>query len=296
MRRARGGNRSPNAGGRPGRSTRRDRQRVPALTERALVMLLGCRSSADVRDPDWVRPGSGQPTPTIKAILRMRAPRARMLIMCSPRFGRCFRTASWTMCATRQRASARWCESQDGLQRSRECTGSRPTFRRRASFLSFGGRSRGIAPSRRKRSTQCAEGLKIAARCETSEQPLPGLASSSRDEAPPFLRSLYGARAVDVMALTRTGGGLEQRLASGIPDIAAEVVFSVRSEHCRRNLEFIRRRSRLRRLSRPRLERRPPGGRTDGRRTRVAARKRIAEEIGSYGRDIALTRAFNSRS
>ena len=138
--------------------------------------------------------------------------------------------------------------------------------------------------------------LKIAARCETSEKPLPGArATSSREEAPAFLRSLYGTRAVDVMGLARIGGGLEQRLASEYPDIAAEVVFAVRSEHCRRISDFIRRRTRLGASADQGWSAAPRVAELMGAELAWQP-ERIAEEIESYGRDIALTTAFNGRS
>ena len=138
--------------------------------------------------------------------------------------------------------------------------------------------------------------LKIARRCETSEKPLPGARDGhpARDVAS-FVHSLYGARASEVVALARAGNNLDQPLAPLYPDIAAQVVFAVRSEHCRRVSDFIRRRTRL-------------GASTDqgwSAAPRVAELMaaelawqpdRITAEMESYRRDIASTTAFNRRS
>ena len=137
--------------------------------------------------------------------------------------------------------------------------------------------------------------LKIARRCETAEKPLPGARDRrATQDVPPFVHALYGTRASEVMALARSGKGLDEPLAAQYPDIAAEVVFAVRSEHCRRISDFIRRRTAL-------------GASTDqgwSAAPRVAELMgaelgwppdRIAAEIESYRDDIASTRAFNSR-
>jgi glycerol-3-phosphate dehydrogenase len=105
---------------------------------------------------------------------------------------------------------------------------------------------------------------------------------------------LYGTRASEVMALARSGNGLNELLAPQYADVAAAVVFAVRSEHCRRISDFIRRRTRL--------------GASADQGWSAAARvadlmgaelawrpDRIAAEIESYRDDIASTTAFNSR-
>ena len=137
--------------------------------------------------------------------------------------------------------------------------------------------------------------LGITARCETATKPLPGARNTPpQPNGTPFLRSLYGTRAAAVMALTDAAAELEEPLASEYPDIGAQVVFSVRSEHCRRVSDFIRRRTRL-------------GASADqgwSATSRVAEMmgaelgwqpERIAAEIEDYRRDIASTRAFNRR-
>ncbi len=137
--------------------------------------------------------------------------------------------------------------------------------------------------------------LKIARRCETSQTPLPGARNSGTTEnAPPFIRGLYGARAAEVMTLTRSGNGLDQPLARGYPDIAAEVVFAVRSEHCRRISDFIRRRTRLGAAADQGWSAAPRVAELMG--AELAWQPdRIAAEIESYRLDIASTTAFNRR-
>jgi glycerol-3-phosphate dehydrogenase len=137
--------------------------------------------------------------------------------------------------------------------------------------------------------------LKVARRCETAATPLPGARDDhAAQDVPPFVRALYGTRASEVMTLARSGTGLDQPLAPPYPDVAAEVVFAVRSEHCRRISDFIRRRTRL--------------GASADQGWSAAARvaelmgaelawqpDRVAAEIESYRDDIASTIAFNGR-
>jgi glycerol-3-phosphate dehydrogenase len=85
--------------------------------------------------------------------------------------------------------------------------------------------------------------------------------------------------------------GAERKLTDESTDIATQVLFAVRSEHCRRVSDFIRRRTRL-------------GGSADqgwGIAHRVAElmgaelswpTSRVAGEVEAYARDIASTRAF----
>jgi glycerol-3-phosphate dehydrogenase len=137
--------------------------------------------------------------------------------------------------------------------------------------------------------------LKVARRCETAEKPLPGARDGSNGEdVPPFVHALYGSRASEVIALARSEKGLNEPLAPQYPDLAAEVVFAVRSEHCRRISDFIRRRTGL--------------GASPDQGWSAAARvadlmgaelawrpEKITAEIESYRDDIASTTAFNSR-
>jgi glycerol-3-phosphate dehydrogenase len=135
--------------------------------------------------------------------------------------------------------------------------------------------------------------LKIARRCETSQKLLPGARNGRAPEsAPLFIRALYGVRAAEVMTLTRSANGLDQPLARQYPDIAAEVVFGVRSEHCRRISDFIRRRTRLGASADQGWSAAPRVAELMG--AELAWQPdRIAAEIESYRLDIASTTAFN---
>lgn len=112
--------------------------------------------------------------------------------------------------------------------------------------------------------------LRVAARCVTAERTLPG-------------------------AFAGSSAGHEQPLASDHPDLAAQVVFAVRSEHCRRVSDFIRRRTRLGASA-------DQGWNAARRVAEIMGAElswppsRIAAEIEDYGRDIAATRAFAGRS
>jgi glycerol-3-phosphate dehydrogenase len=59
------------------------------------------------------------------------------------------------------------------------------------------------------------------------------------------LQALYGSRAAEVMRLVETDPRLGERLSPEYPDIAAQVVFAVREEQCRRAEDFIMRRTLL---------------------------------------------------
>jgi glycerol-3-phosphate dehydrogenase len=136
--------------------------------------------------------------------------------------------------------------------------------------------------------------LNVTARSETARTPLPGARPTAAPiEAPQFLRALYGARAVEVMALTRDADDLKQRLAGPYPDVAAQVVFAVRSERCQRVSDFIWRRTRL-------------GASADqgwSAALRVAElmgaelawpREQMAAEVENYSREVSATRAFKA--
>jgi glycerol-3-phosphate dehydrogenase len=107
--------------------------------------------------------------------------------------------------------------------------------------------------------------LRVVARCVTAERTLPGASGSA--------------------------AGDEQPLASDHPNLAAQVVFAVRSEHCRRVSDFIRRRTRLGASA-------DQGWNAARRVAEIMGAElswppsRIAAEIEDYGRDIAATRAF----
>jgi glycerol-3-phosphate dehydrogenase len=130
----------------------------------------------------------------------------------------------------------------------------------------------------------------------TAATPLPGARPAADGDgatAPPHLYDLYGARAAQVERLARTGDGLARPLAPGYPDIAAQVVYSVRTEHCVRLSDFLRRRTLL--------------GASDDQGVRAAEAAaalmagelgwppaRTAEEIAAYRRDVAATQAFRT--
>jgi len=136
--------------------------------------------------------------------------------------------------------------------------------------------------------------LKHTARCETSEKPLPGArAVRQQQEVPAFLQSLYGTRASEVMALMGSVPGRERPLASEYPDVAAQVVFAVRSEHCRRVSDFIRRRTRLGASADQGWSAAPYVAELMGAELAWQA-DRITAEIERYRRDVASARAFES--
>ena len=137
--------------------------------------------------------------------------------------------------------------------------------------------------------------LKVARRCETSQKLLPGARNSgAAPNAPPFIRALYGTRAAEVMALTRSANGLDQPLARQYPDIAAQVVFAVRSEHCLRISDVIRRRTGLGASPDQGWSAAPRVAELMG--AELAWQPdRIAAEIESYRLDLAATTAFNRR-
>lgn len=84
-------------------------------------------------------------------------------------------------------------------------------------------------------------------RAVTAERPLPGAPSNGvrAPIVPPHLFDLYGRRAADVVALAASTPGLDRPLSPNYPDIAAQVVFSVRQEYCLRLSDFLRRRTLL---------------------------------------------------
>ncbi len=89
-----------------------------------------------------------------------------------------------------------------------------------------------------------ARKLGAAKPCDTAEAPLPGatgrfrpfaerLATDAQELAPSSAKNLarnYGARSGEVLALARKETGLLRTVSQRLPDIAAQVVFAVRSE------------------------------------------------------------------
>ena len=131
-------------------------------------------------------------------------------------------------------------------------------------------------------------------RSVTATTPLPGArggAPAGHTGVMRHLYELYGSRASEVMAIASGSPGLELPLSPGHPDIAAQVVFGVRSEHCVRLSDFLRRRTLL-------------GASPDqgwGAAAQAAAimaselgwtADRTAAELDAYRLDIEDTRAF----
>jgi glycerol-3-phosphate dehydrogenase len=95
--------------------------------------------------------------------------------------------------------------------------------------------------------------LKHSGPCTTATVLLPGAQNLGRTQMPisenaatgEHLIRLYGSRASQVFALASSSVDLRQRLAGGYPDIAAQVVYGVRSEFCVRALDFLQRRTLL---------------------------------------------------
>jgi glycerol-3-phosphate dehydrogenase len=78
-------------------------------------------------------------------------------------------------------------------------------------------------------------------RCQTAETPLPG--ARAKSDSAGHLESIYGCRAAEVRRLAEADPPLAEPLAPGYPDVAAQVVFSVREEQCKRLSDFLLRRS-----------------------------------------------------
>jgi glycerol-3-phosphate dehydrogenase len=137
-------------------------------------------------------------------------------------------------------------------------------------------------------------------RSTTAETPLPGARPrpSTPDRAekvPAFLYDLYGTRAADVIRLGQAEGGLDSRLSPNYPDIAAQVVFSVRFEHCVKLSDFLRRRTLLGASADQGMDAAPAVARI------MAAElnwddARMARELDDYRRDVASTLAFKNNT
>jgi glycerol-3-phosphate dehydrogenase len=132
----------------------------------------------------------------------------------------------------------------------------------------------------------------------TATTPLPGARGAHSDTAgatgaPAHLYDLYGTRAAAVVALAHSTAGLNRALSPRYPDIAAQVAFSVRTEHCVRLSDFLRRRTLLGASADQGWDAAAPVADV------MAAelgwpRARVAEEIEMYRRDVAATQAFRS--
>jgi len=96
--------------------------------------------------------------------------------------------------------------------------------------------------------------LGVAMKCQTAGRVLPGAREAQAAPEPKgpvsqatvdHLVSLYGSRASDVIRLAASSQALAEALAPGTPDIAAQVIFSVRTEQCLKVSDFLLRRTRL---------------------------------------------------
>jgi glycerol-3-phosphate dehydrogenase len=95
--------------------------------------------------------------------------------------------------------------------------------------------------------------LKHSGVCATAGTLLPGaqnlgrapIPASENPERAGHLRSIYGSRAAQIVSLAVTADELRQPIAEGYPDIAAQVLFAVRSEFCVRAVDFLYRRTLL---------------------------------------------------
>ena len=136
----------------------------------------------------------------------------------------------------------------------------------------------------------------------TAETPLPGAAAGSddlRETARPsmaaHLRTLYGSRAADVLALARSAPELEKPLSAGYPDIGAQVVFALRHEHAVRLSDFLKRRTLLGASADQGWDAAAPAA------ALMAAElgwstSRVAEELVGYRRELAVAQAFREDS
>jgi glycerol-3-phosphate dehydrogenase len=133
----------------------------------------------------------------------------------------------------------------------------------------------------------------------TADTPLPGarpLAGNAGEtgQAASFLYDLYGTRAADVIRLARSEG-LDRRLSSKYPDIAAQVVYSVRFEHCVRLSDFLRRRTLLGASADQGLDAAETAAQLMGSELKWDA-TRMAAELDEYRRDVATTVAFKNNT
>ena len=142
------------------------------------------------------------------------------------------------------------------------------------------------------------ESVGIKRPCTTAVTPLPGArgdstrAASSGVAGPPaFLSAVYGSRAGEVLALARSAADLDRPVSPRYPDIAAQVVYGVRFEHCVRVSDFIRRRTMLGASADQGWDAAPQVAALMGAELGWSP-ARIAAELDTFRRDIDSTRAF----
>ena len=137
-------------------------------------------------------------------------------------------------------------------------------------------------------------------RSATAEVPLPGARHGDAPDpatiaAHGHLYDLYGTRAAEVVALAQSVPELGRPLSTKYPDIGAQVVFAVRSEHCAKLSDFLRRRTLLGTTA-------DQGWDAARRASELMATElgwsgpRIDEEMSTYRADIARTLAFRGKS
>lgn len=128
----------------------------------------------------------------------------------------------------------------------------------------------------------------------TAGRTLPG-GNGSRptgaDRMAAHLYDLYGSRATGVQALAAAQPELSRPLAPAYLDIAAQVVFAVREEHCARIADFLRRRSLLGATADQGWMAAPAVADVMGAELGWAEERR-RQEIEAYARDIERTQKF----
>jgi glycerol-3-phosphate dehydrogenase len=130
-------------------------------------------------------------------------------------------------------------------------------------------------------------------RSTTASTPLPGAMPASREgeggHVPLHLRQLYGTRAGDVWRLTLEDPTLASRLSPAYEDIAAQVVYAARQEHCLRLSDFLRRRSMLGASADQGLTAAPAAASLLGRELGWSS-DHVRRELESYRQEVDATR------
>lgn len=133
--------------------------------------------------------------------------------------------------------------------------------------------------------------LGVDRRSTTAETPLPGARGTRDETVAPHLYDVYGSRASEVARLAAAEAALARPLSPKYPDIAAQVAFAVRHEHCMTIADFIRRRSLLGAAADQGWDAAPTVAAIMGAELGWSPEQR-AMELERYGRDIDKTLAF----
>jgi glycerol-3-phosphate dehydrogenase len=142
--------------------------------------------------------------------------------------------------------------------------------------------------------------LGVSRACETATRPLPGArpspAGAIAATPPPaavqeHLTALYGTRAAEVIHLASVDRSLAARLTPSGLDIAAQVIFAVRSEQCLRLGDFMLRRTRLGFSADQGVSAAPRVAELMAAELRWTP-SRIASELDAYRAAVARTQAF----